>query len=51
MLRNYGVTAGLVAVAFASGPVLGRDARFEAQMQRRVFELRTYTTMEGRLDK
>ena len=50
MFRKYGVTAGLVAIAFASGSVLGRGARVEAQMQGRVFELRTYTTMEGRLE-
>ena len=50
MFRNYGVTAGLVAIAFASGIVFGRGARVEAQMQGRVFELRTYTTMEGRLE-
>ena len=33
MFRDYGVTAGLVAIAFASGIVVGRGARVEAQMQ------------------
>jgi hypothetical protein len=50
MSRNDAVTAGLVAMALASGIVIGRGARVEAQMQGRMFELRTSTTMEGRLE-
>jgi hypothetical protein len=50
MFRTFGVTAGLVAIAFTSGIVVGRGARVEAQAQGRVFELRTYTTPEGKLE-
>ena len=50
MSRRVGVTAGLVAIAFVSGIVLGRTGRVEAQAQGRVFELRTYTTPEGKLE-
>ena len=49
MSRTYGMTAGLLAIAFASGIVVGRGARVEAQAQGRVFELRTYTAPEGKL--
>lgn len=50
MLLKYGVTTGLVALAFASGIIVGRGARVEAQAHGRVFELRTYTTADGRLE-
>ena len=50
MSRTYGMTAGLLAIAFASGIVVGRGARVEAQAQGRVFELRTYTAPDGKLE-
>jgi hypothetical protein len=49
MLPKYGTTAGLVAVAFGLGLLLGHDASVEAQSQGRLFELRTYTAPEGKL--
>lgn len=50
MSRTYGMTAGLLALAFASGIVVGRGGRVEAQAQSRVFELRTYTAPDGKLE-
>ena len=50
MWVKYGVTAGIVAIAFASGIVVGHGTRVEAQARGRVFELRTYTTVDGRLE-
>lgn len=50
MWLRYGFVAGIVVLAFASGIVVGQGARLEAQARGRVFELRTYTTAEGRLE-
>lgn len=50
MWLKYGVTAGIVAIAFASGIVVGHGTRVEAQAGGRVFELRTYTAPDGKLD-
>lgn len=50
MWLKYGLSAGIVVIAFASGIVVGHGARVEAQARGRVFELRTYTTMDGRLE-
>jgi hypothetical protein len=49
MLRKYGMTAGVIAVAFASGLLVGHSTGIEAQGRGRVFELRTYTAPEGKL--
>ena len=50
MLRTYGTTALLIATAFALGIFAGRGTDVAAQGQARVFELRTYTAPEGKLD-
>lgn len=50
MLLKYGTTAGLVIVAFAVGMFVGHSTGVEAQGQGHVFELRTYTAPEGKLD-
>lgn len=51
MSLNHGITAGLVAIAFASGLVVGRGSRMQAQQAGgHVFELRTYTAPEGKLE-
>jgi len=50
MLLKYGTTAGLVAIAFVLGIVIGQGPRLDAQAQGRVFELRTYTAPEGKLE-
>jgi NDP-sugar pyrophosphorylase family protein len=50
MLLKYGMTAGLVAMAFGLGIFVGHGSRLDAQAQARVFELRTYTAPAGKLD-
>ena len=47
MLRSYGVTAGLVSVAFGLGLYLG-GARVEAQRAHRVLEIRRYSSGTAR---
>jgi hypothetical protein len=49
MLRTCGVTVGMIA-AFALGLLLGPEARGQAQASSHVFEIRTYTTPEGKVD-
>jgi hypothetical protein len=49
MVRSYGMTAGLVLVAFALGVHVG-GVRVDAQRSARVLEVRRYTTNEGKLD-
>ena len=49
MLRSYGMTAGLVVVAFVLGVHVG-GVRVDAQRSARVLEVRRYTTNEGKLD-
>ncbi len=56
MMRNRFLLALLTLTIFASGFAVGRlslmpgEAPVQAQSQKRVFELRTYTTNEGKLD-
>jgi hypothetical protein len=49
MLRKYGVTAGLLAITFAAGTLVGRTTLVQAAGKNRVLEIRTYTTHDGRL--
>src|SRR5262245_38908912 len=39
----------LLVIAFGAGFLAGRGAPVAAQAQKRIFEIRTYTTLEGRL--
>ena len=50
MFRSYGVTAGLVSVAFGLGVLVGGGVRADAQRNARVLEVRRYTANEGKLD-
>jgi NDP-sugar pyrophosphorylase family protein len=50
MLLKYSTTAGLVALAFGLGILVGHSSRLDAQAQGHVFELRTYTAPAGKLD-
>jgi hypothetical protein len=43
-------TAGVLAAGVATGNVLARDTVVHAQAANRVFEIRTYTAPEGKLD-
>ena len=43
-------SVGLLAAGFALGNVVSRDAVVHAQAANRVFEIRTYTAPEGKLD-
>jgi NIPSNAP len=49
MLRNKGVTAGLIAAAFGLGWYGGQLPKVHAQATGRVLEIRTYTTNDGKL--
>ncbi|PCH61304.1 MAG: NIPSNAP family protein, partial [SAR86 cluster bacterium] len=48
MIKKFASTAGLVAVAFISGVAFNSYTSAQAQASK-VYELRTYTTNEGRL--
>ena len=48
MLRKIAATSGTVAIAFAAGVAFQSQTEVQAQSQH-VYELRTYTTAEGRL--
>jgi hypothetical protein len=50
ILREYGVTAGLVMAAFALGVYVARAPEVGAQNKKRLLEIRTYTTADGKLD-
>lgn len=50
MVRSYGVTAGLVLVAFGLGIYVGHAPRVDAQGKNRILEIRTYTTNDGKLE-
>jgi hypothetical protein len=50
MSLKYAVTGGIVAIAFASGIIVGHGTRVEAQARERIFELRTYTAPDGKLE-
>jgi hypothetical protein len=43
-------SAGLLGAGFAAGNLVGRETVAHAQAANRVFEMRTYTAPEGRLD-
>jgi hypothetical protein len=43
-------TAGLLAAGFAAGQVFGQNTVAHAQAANRVFEIRTYTAPEGKLE-
>ncbi len=49
MVRRHGTVAGLVVAAFALGVYAGGGVLARAQGDGHVFELRTYTTAEGKL--
>lgn len=49
MTMRYGIVTGLVVAAFALGVYAGVGAGARAQGSGHVFELRTYTTAEGKL--
>jgi hypothetical protein len=49
MAMKYSTAAGLVVAAFAIGVYAGGGERATAQGNGHVFELRTYTTAEGKL--
>jgi hypothetical protein len=50
MFRTYGITAGLVSVAFGLGLYAGGGVRVDAQRSARVLEVRRYTANAGKLD-
>ena len=50
MLRRYGITAGLVSVAFGLGFSVGGAVHVDAQRSARVLEVRRYTANEWKLD-
>ena len=50
MFKHYGMTATLLAIAFGGGFLVGHGAPVAAQAKNRVFEIRTYTMNDGRLD-
>ena len=43
-MTRYGISAGVVALAFIAGFVAGRETPASAQGSNRIFEIRTYTT-------
>jgi hypothetical protein len=51
MFRTYGITAGLVSVAFGLGLYVGNGVRVDAQRSARVLEVRRYTANAGKLDE
>ena len=50
ILRKYGLTAGLVIASFALGAYVARAPEVNAQSKKRLLEIRTYTTADGKLD-
>ncbi len=50
MVRNYGVTAGVIVAAFGLGVFVGHLPTASAQTSDRVVEIRTYTAADGKLD-
>src|SRR2546428_1732151 len=50
MFRTYGITAGLISVAFGLGVYVGGGGRVDAQGSARVLEVRRYTANAGKLD-
>ena len=49
MIRRYATTVCLVVLAFLVGLAVNHHAVIKAQDMNRVYELRTYTTNEGKL--
>ena len=49
MLRMFGVAISLIT-AFTMGFLFAPDMRGHAQTRNRVFEIRTYTTLDGKAD-
>jgi len=49
-LRKYGLMGGLLMASFGVGVYVARAPHAEAQGNKRVLEIRTYTTAEGKLD-
>ena len=49
MIRKHATTVYLVVLAFLAGLVVNHHAVIKAQGMNRVYELRTYTTNEGKL--
>jgi NIPSNAP len=50
MLRKYGLTTGLMIASFGLGIYIAHAPDVNAQQKKRVIEIRTYTTAEGKLD-
>ena len=50
MVRKYGMMICVAVAAFLAGLYVDHDSVAEAQGKNRVFELRTYTAAEGRLE-
>ena len=50
MVRNYGVTAGVIVAAFGLGVFVGHLPTASAETSDRVVEIRTYTAADGKLD-
>ena len=50
MLSTYKATVVLLGMAFGAGVLVGRGVPLTAQAKNRIFEIRTYTTNQGRLD-
>ena len=50
MVRKYGVTAGLIVLAFGLGWLAGHVPTVSAEGSQRVVEIRKYTAGEGKLD-
>jgi hypothetical protein len=50
MLRRVGTAVGLLAGAFCLGVFAGQARGVEAQAKNRIFEIRTYTAADGKLD-
>ena len=48
MVRNYGVTVGVIVAAFGLGVFVGHRPNVSAQTSDRVVEIRTYTAAEGK---
>ena len=51
MVRNYGVTAGLIVAAFSLGVFVDDLPQASAQSSDRVVEIRMYTIADGQLDR
>jgi hypothetical protein len=50
MVSTHKATVVLLAMAFGGGVLVGRGSPLAAQAKNRIFEIRTYTANEGKLD-